>query len=119
MTDDWRDKMQKASNDAEKKADKAADPELQKITAEADQLRTIFDELKLTDKATYDQLVRVVDEATQKNESIAGVITRLKALGSAAATAALLVSHKTVHTAKPARTERIFRPMREPPFRDD
>ena len=46
-------------------------------------MQGIFDDLKLTDRATYDQLISIVEEATQRNKSIAAVIDRVKALGTA------------------------------------
>ena len=72
-----------AADAAKKEANAATDDELNEIQGQAAQLQGIFDDLKLTDKATYDQLINIVEEATQRNESIAAVIDRVKALGAA------------------------------------
>jgi len=80
--EDWKAEMDKARAKARAQADDAVKDDLDQITAQADQLRGIFDDLKLTDPATYDELIKIVDDATAKNESIASVVDRLKALGA-------------------------------------
>lgn len=40
---------------------------------------------ELTDQAEYDRLMVIVNEATQRNESIGQLVDRLKALGSGSA----------------------------------
>lgn len=81
--------MARDFTEARKKARKAGDnavgDRLDKINQQATELAGIFDELKLNDQATYDGLVKIVKEATAKNESIASVIDNVKALGKAGA----------------------------------
>ncbi len=81
--EDWRKKIDDAADAAKKKADAAVQDDLDKITAQAAELQEIFDGLKLTDAATYDQLVEIVDEATARNDAISSVVDRVKALGAA------------------------------------
>ena len=50
---------------------------LEEINEQADELEGIFDTLKLTDQETYDELTKIVKEATAKNESVASVIERV------------------------------------------
>ena len=73
----------KASKTAEAAADAAVGDKLDKITQQATDMEKIFDDLKLTDQATYDELVKIVEDATKKNESLASVVDRLKALSAA------------------------------------
>ena len=80
---DWKKVIDDAATVARKEADGATDDELKEIQGQAALLRGIFDDLELTDKATYDQLIKIVEEATRRNESIASVIDRLKAPGTA------------------------------------
>ncbi len=49
--------------------------------------KTDFEKLRpqITDQETYDRLIRVVREATEKNENIAQLVTRVKKLGKGAA----------------------------------
>jgi hypothetical protein len=73
----------KAREAAKKAGDDAVGDQLDAIMQVADEFEEIFDDLKLTDRATYDSLIEVVQDATSKNESIASVIDRVKALGDA------------------------------------
>ena len=73
----------KAREKSRAAADAAVGDRLDEITRQADELEGIFDELKLTDKETYDGLIKIVEQATKKNESIASVIDNLKSLGQA------------------------------------
>ena len=81
--EDWKKLTDDAADAAKRKANAATDDELNKILDQAGQLQEIFDALKLRDKATYDQLIKIVEGATQRNESIAAVIDRVKNLGAA------------------------------------
>ena len=81
--EDRKARLAKARAKAKAQADGVVNGDLDQITAQADQLRGIFDDLKLSDPATYDELIKIVDEATAKNESIASVVDRVKALGAA------------------------------------
>lgn len=73
----------KAREKARAAGDAAVGDKLDKVTQQATDMEKIFDELKLTDQATYDELIKVVEDATEKNESVASVVDRLKALGKA------------------------------------
>ena len=77
------DELEDILNRSKAKADAAADPQLEAILGEADRLTKVFDDLKLTDPATYDSLKQIVQEATNRHESVASVIDRVKALGQA------------------------------------
>ena len=79
----WREKADEARRIAKEKADKQTEQEIIILLEEADTLEGIFKELKLADQETYDQLITVVEKATERNESIATVVDRLKALGEA------------------------------------
>ena len=79
--EDWKKSIDAAAAAGRKKADAAIGDKLNQIQGQAAQLRKIFDHLKQKDKATYDQLIRIVEEATKKNESTAVVIGRLRDLG--------------------------------------
>ena len=81
MSEDWRAKIDAADEKAAKKADDAVKGELDAITAQATELESIFDNLKLTDRETYDKLVEIVENATRKNESIASIVKRVEGLG--------------------------------------
>jgi len=78
----------KAREKARKAADAAVGGRLDEITQQAKDLEKIFDDLKLTDRETYDELIRIVEDATNRNESVASVVERVKALGAAGATLA-------------------------------
>ena len=80
-SDDWQERMKRASENAEKKADAETKSQLDDIANEINQLKTIIRDLKLNDKQTYDKLVQAVAEATKRNESIAAIKGRLKTLG--------------------------------------
>jgi hypothetical protein len=73
--------FKEARKRAREAADEAVGDKLDAILQVADQLEDIFDELELSDKDTYDGLTEIVRDATEKNESIAAVIERVKALG--------------------------------------
>ena len=83
--DDKKAAILKASKEAAAKADKLVEPQLTEFTDQADELTRIFTDLKLNDRDTYDGLIKIVAEATERNESIGAVIERVKALGKASA----------------------------------
>lgn len=83
-TDDWKKQMEEASKKAVEDANAATATELTQINQQADDLRAISQELKLSDPSVYIELQAIVDEATRRNESISDVVTRVKALGQAA-----------------------------------
>jgi division protein CdvB (Snf7/Vps24/ESCRT-III family) len=95
MPEDFRAAIEAANktaiDDANKKS--GADEELAKIMQQASQLEAIFSQLQLTDPATYQKLVDVVEDATAKNESVANVINRLKALGAAGKNLAMQIGN--------------------------
>ena len=67
---------------AREAGDAAVGDMLDAITQQAAQLEQIFDDLKLTDQATYDSLAEIVRDATDRNESIATVIDRIRVLSA-------------------------------------
>ena len=79
----FRDRVEKSRENAIRIADEQTDKDLKAILENVDDLEGIFNELKLTDQTTYDQLITIVEKATERNESIATVVDRLKALGEA------------------------------------
>ncbi len=79
--EDSRGAFEEARRKAREAAEAAADKRLDGIVAKADGLAREFSELKLTDEATYRQLIRIVQEATERNESIGQIAERFKALG--------------------------------------
>ena len=79
----WQIDMEKAAATAAENAGKTTAPVFADLADEAAQLQGIFDELKLNDEATYNKLIEIVNQATQKNEAIASVIERVKSLGEA------------------------------------
>ena len=81
--EDWKKKIDDARAKARAEADKAGDPDLDQLNKDVAELRGIFDDLKLTDKETYDKLIAIVEEATRKHERLASVIKNIKALGDA------------------------------------
>lgn len=83
----------KASQAARAKADAVADPQLAAINEQADALRSTFEELKLTDKAAYDKLVEIVEDASRRNLAIGTVVERVKALGEAGAKVAGVIGN--------------------------
>ncbi|HEX9794038.1 MAG TPA: hypothetical protein VGC54_08650 [Planctomycetota bacterium] len=76
-------------------ADKLADPMLNSISNQADELRGIFDELKLTDEATYEAIKKIVNSETSKNIAIANIAARVQELGAAGASAATAIAGMT------------------------
>ncbi len=62
--------------------DTAVGDQLDAIIQQAAQLEQIFDDLKLSDQATYDSLTEIVRGATDRNEAIATVIDRIRVLGA-------------------------------------
>lgn len=76
-------------------ADQVADPLLASIIDRADDLGKIFRDLKLNDAATYEKLVRIVNEETRKNIAIANIAKRVEALGQAGAKIATGISKLT------------------------
>ena len=81
----WRERADEARKQAKKTADAETEQELETVLGKADELEQIGKELKLADEATYNQLITIVEKATARNESIASVVKRLKALGEAGA----------------------------------
>ena len=81
--DDWKQEMREASAAAEEHADELTDDELEEIAGQANKLNEILTNLQLTDGATYQELVGVVDDATRRNQSIGEVVDRIRALGNA------------------------------------
>jgi len=73
----------KARKKAREAGDAAVGDKLDEVTQQASNMEEIFDELKLTDQATYDELIKIVEDATSKNQSVASVVDRLKDLGKA------------------------------------
>jgi len=62
-------------------ADKLANPLLNAINEQADELTAIFTDLKLTDPETYEKLKNIVNAETRRNLAIANICEKLKALG--------------------------------------
>ena len=85
-SDDWRARINDAANAAKESADAATD--LDQVTAQATALKQAFDDLMLTDKETYDKLVEIIKDATNRNEAMASVVDRLKSLGEVGKTLA-------------------------------
>ena len=85
----------KASESAKAKADALADPQLEAINKQVDALAGIFKELKLTDQATYDSLVEIVEDAITRNQAIGSVVQRIRALGQAGAKLATSIGNVT------------------------
>ena len=83
MANGWREKADRARRAAREAADNETEEELKAVLGKADELEGIFKDLKLADQETYDQLITVVEKATERNDSIATVVARLKALGEA------------------------------------
>ena len=54
---------------------------LDRIVAGTDELQQVFEALKLTDEASYEQLTGIVRDAADRNESIGQVVDRLKVIG--------------------------------------
>lgn len=72
--DEARKRAREAANDA-------VGDRLDSIVAGADELQQVFEDLKLTDAAAFEQLTRIVRDAADRNESVGQVIDRLKAIG--------------------------------------
>ncbi len=87
--------MKVAADESEKKANELANPILKSIHKRADALSKVFDDLNLTDKATYDALKKIVDSETRKNIAIANVVKRLEALGAVGKKVAASISGLT------------------------
>ena len=81
--DDWKKEMEEASRESARTADEEIPGQIEEITRQAEDLTTIFQKLKLTDRDIYDALVAIVGESTERNLSIGEVVTRVKALGEA------------------------------------
>lgn len=71
------------SEEAAAETDEALKAELNKLKS---MTRTDLEKLRpqVTDQETYDKLIAVVKEATERNEDIAQIVTRVKGLGGAA-----------------------------------
>ncbi|NIV96578.1 hypothetical protein GWN42_28290 [candidate division KSB1 bacterium] len=78
-----RRQMQEAAGEAREETDELLEDEL---LALRDATKTDLDALRpqVTDKETYDKLIAAVNEATQRNESIAQLKSRIENLGEAA-----------------------------------
>lgn len=81
--DDWKEKMREASAAAREHADGLTDDQLEAIAGQAEKLNQIVTDLLLTDEATYQELVGIVDESTRRNQSIGEIVERIKELGDA------------------------------------
>lgn len=81
--DDWKEKMREASAAAQEHADELTDEQLEAIAGQAKKLNQILTNLQLTDRATYQELVGIVDEATRQNQSIGEIVERIRGLGDA------------------------------------
>ena len=81
--DDWKKEMEEASKESVRTADEAASGQIEEIGKQAEHLTMIFQNLRLTDQGTYDALVAIVDESTERNLCIGEVVARVKALGEA------------------------------------
>ena len=57
---------------------------MEEISGQAGQLTEIFSNLELSDEATYQALVAIVDNATRRNQSVGEIVERVRALGDAA-----------------------------------
>jgi uncharacterized iron-regulated protein len=75
--------LEELSQGAADETDEALKAELNKLKA---MTRTDLENLRprVTDQETYDKLIAVVKEATEKNEDISQLVTRVKSLGNAA-----------------------------------
>ena len=62
-------------------ADETTTDQMAEINDQANRMEAIFRNLKLADPATYDALAKVVAESTRRNESVADIVSRLRALG--------------------------------------
>ena len=82
--DDWKKEMREASEAAKERADAMADEQLQAIAGQSGRLNEIVTNLELTDDATYQKLVGIVDDATRRNESLGSFVERIRELGGAA-----------------------------------
>ena len=82
-TDDWKREMEEASRESGRTADEVTAGQMEEINRQAEDLTAIFQNLKLTDRDTYDALVAIVEESTARNLSIGEMVTRVKALGEA------------------------------------
>lgn len=82
--EDWKKKIREANEAAKKEADAVANPQLAAVMQQADELKETFDVLKMNDRATYDKLVAIVEEATASNKSLASIVSSVKGLGGTA-----------------------------------
>ena len=73
--------FREARRKAKEAADEAVGDKLDAILQVAAHLEEIFHELELSDQEVYDGLTEIVRDATEKNESLATVIDRVRTLG--------------------------------------
>lgn len=73
--------FREARRKAREAADEAVGDKLDAILDVAAQLEGIFGELELSDQETHASLIKIVRDATEKNESLATVIDRVRDLG--------------------------------------
>jgi hypothetical protein len=75
-------KLRKASEESARKARELLDAEVKSVMDEVSRIN----ELKppTADQATYDRLVKVVTDATRKNESLATLKSKVEKLGDSA-----------------------------------
>ena len=73
--------FKEARRTAREAANEAVGDRLDHIVAGADELQQVFEDLKLKDQATYEQLTSIVREAAERNESIGQIVERLKVIG--------------------------------------
>ena len=73
--------LRQGAERARKAANEAVGDELDRIVAGTDELQQVFEALKLTDEASYEQLTGIVRDAADRNESIGQVVGRLQVIG--------------------------------------
>ena len=66
---------------AREAANEAVGDQLDRIVAGTDELQQVFEDLKLQDEASYEQLTGIVRDAADRNESIGQVVERLQVIG--------------------------------------
>lgn len=80
MSDDWRERMERAANEAAEETDRELADELAALkratTADLEHLKP-----DITDETAYNKLIEAVRESTRRNESIAQLTTRIRTLG--------------------------------------
>jgi hypothetical protein len=82
MTEDFRKLIDAASQKARDKADAATGDQLDAISKQAEGLAAICSNMKLTSPAEYEALVKLVKEATTRNESADQILARVQSAGA-------------------------------------